>query len=200
MGTSLPEAFSGISRPPQRSIDEAPRVGGKNVGTRSRRRKKRAPIIRSKRGLLSARDLRLRIEAAGLSIRQVAKATGLNHRTVSRYLIGEIAIPQWLDVALKSLELEKALVALVAETKPRAQVPKMKLVALVERFAPPPVKTPAPLRVKAPPKAAKPAVKPARKRYRVKQYGSQVWQPYPEPEHPVSSGFRTLALSVGGKR
>jgi transcriptional regulator with XRE-family HTH domain len=192
MGTSLSEAFSGISRSTQRSTDEATGVGGKNVGTRSRRRKKRAPIIRSKRGLLSARDLRLRIEAAGLSIRQVAKATGLNHRTLGRYLTGEIAIPQWLDVALKSLELEKALVALIAETKPRAQVPKMKLVALVERFVPPAPKVEKPAKVKAPLKVAKPPVKPRRKVYVAKTYDASIryQRPVEEP-HPITSGFKT---------
>jgi hypothetical protein len=34
----------------------------------------------------------------------------------------------------------------------------------------------------------------SRKRYRPKQYGSPVWQPNAEPEHPVTSGFRTRII------
>ena len=131
----------------------------------------------------------------------MAKATGLNHRTLGRYLTGEIAIPQWLDVALKSLELEKALVALIAETKPRAQVPKMKLVAVVNRFVPPPPKAPVAPRAKPAPKAAKAPAKARKRIYVPKSYdASEKYRPPVETPHPVSMGMRTLALSVGGKR
>jgi hypothetical protein len=131
---------------------------------------------------MSGGDLRARIAATGRSNREVARITGLNARTINRYLTGEIAIPRWLDCAMRAIEIQQAIVALLAETKPSAMAPRQKLVAIVERFVPPPPKPPAP----APAKAPKPVKKPRRKVWKAKCYDPAVRYAKPiEPKHPI---------------
>ena len=182
-------------------LEEETKRGGKCPRTRHQKRKKLRPDIRSKRGLVSADALRARIEATGLSKRQIARVVGLNDLTIRAYLGGRIQIPEWMSVAMMAIELQQAIVALLAETPPSGMTPRRKLMAIVERFVPPPPKSPAPAKPKRVAKPPKPPVKPRKKLFKVKSYDASVkYQPAPEPEHPLTSGFRTLALSVGGKR
>ena len=78
--------------------------------------------------------------------------------------------------------------------------PRRKLMALVERFVPPPPKPPASIKAKVAPKPSKPIRKPPRRIYRSKTYDASIrYQPPAEAPHPVSMGVRTVMMGVGGK-
>ncbi len=110
-------------------------------------------------------------------------------------MAGDMPAPCSLDIELRYLELVRDLAAIVSNTPSHKHIAMGEARALLERHTPAPRKADKPV---APPPAPKPpkVVKPLPKhRYRRKTY-DQPYTPWPEPEHPVTSGLRTSFGSI----
>ena len=143
---------------------------------------RRKPAIKATYGSLTGNDLPGRIAAMGISQRAFAAKVGLSGGGL-RYLIArrDRPVSHRIEMLLRAVEWEVAIGALLAATKPRAQIPKGALLAVYHRFVPPP---PAPeklgklKRLKVTTKPAKTARK---KRLRRRTY-DRPYEPWPEPQ------------------
>jgi transcriptional regulator with XRE-family HTH domain len=99
------------------------------MGTQSESREK--PAIKARYENLTGDDLRGRIAAMGISQRAFAAKVGLSEGGL-RYLIARRGnlVSHRVETLLRAVELEVAIGAILAATKPRAQIPKRALQAV----------------------------------------------------------------------
>jgi hypothetical protein len=162
------------------------------MGTQSESREK--PAIKARYENLTGDDLRGRIAAMGISQRAFAAKVGLSEGGL-RYLIARRGnlVSHRVEMLLRAVEWEVAIGALLAATKPRAQIPKRALLAVYHRFVPPPPAPEKPEKIKRV-KAPKPLKAVRKKRFRRRSY-DQPYEPWPEPQaDPTKHWFKTRLL------
>ena len=146
-------------------------------------------------------SLRSMITASGLTLTEVARRIGVCRATLHGYLRSDRPVPL---LVMNALERYRLLPSCSASWTPRPARATWRVAGSGRYWA----MWPAAKKVKPVSKPLRPvvakAVKPVRKRVRAKCYDRDLkYLPREQtdpPLHPISAGFRTIALSIGGAR